>query len=590
MATGLDVAAGIAGLVTLADVVIDRTARTIRACKNAGKDSQKLLREVQLLLGILNGLKTIAGQLPKGSLHALISSDVIQDCQKTLASVRDKLVKANPDETGISTATRILRILKWPINEPETQKIMSELERYKTAFDLSLSLDSLQSITDSRSTQASIARNVKDVRKALADITRIHLNIERHSVLKYFGTFEMEEPHGKNTQLRHPGTNLWFVNGPEFTSWLQSRNSKLWMYGIPGAGKTVLVAAAIEETMQYADPEYAVAYYYCDYKVPDSQRLQKMFACIAGQLARQNERCFDELAKMYRPDPDQSPKSTLPNEADLSKLLSRCFANFDQVAVIVDGVEECFDPSSVAIALADLVSQCPQLRLLVVSRDEQTIRPHLHDFEKLSIAARNDDLRLYVSAEIEERSKRGTLRIKSTALKDDILDRLINGAEGMFRWVACQMDSLSSLPSDAARRKALQQLPADLYTTYDRILERVCAAGEENCNLVQRVLNWLFAGSLRSEILLEAVSVEPESDSIDPESRPDSEDILLTCSSLVRAGAEETLELAHFTVKEYLGALFDCVDFTRYFVLIPTVHRLSTDTRGRTTQPLLLRD
>lgn len=82
MATGLDVAAGIAGLITLADVVIDRTARTIRACKNAGKDSQKLLREVQFLLGILNGLKTIAGQIPKGSLQALISSDVIQDCQK----------------------------------------------------------------------------------------------------------------------------------------------------------------------------------------------------------------------------------------------------------------------------------------------------------------------------------------------------------------------------------------------------------------------------------------------------------------------------------------------------------------------------
>lgn len=118
------------------------------------------------------------------------------------------------------------------------------------------------------------------------------------------------------------------------------------------------------------------------------------------------------------------------------------------------------------------------------------------------------------------------------------------------------MDTLSSLPSDAARRKALQQLPPDLYTTYDRILERVCAAGEENCNLVQRVLNWLFTGSLRSDILLEAVCVEPDTDSIDPESRPDDQDILLTCSSLVRAGADESLELAHFTVKEYLGTCF----------------------------------
>ena len=203
------------------------------------------------------------------------------------------------------------------------------------------------------------------------------------------------------------------------------------MYGIPGAGKTVLAAAAIEETIQNVNPEYGIAYYYCDYTDPKTQLLPSILASLSGQLARQNEDGFELLAKVYRPNIDQPPRHSMPSVEELNRLLSTLISHFDQVAVVVDGIDECDDRSGVVMALSRLSSTQPQTRMLLSSRHDQALKQHLSNFEQLSIAAKNDDLKLYVSAEIAQRTEKGSLKIKSTALKDEILERLVNGADGM---------------------------------------------------------------------------------------------------------------------------------------------------------------
>ena len=134
--------------------------------------------------------------------------------------------------------------------------------------------------------------------------------------------------------------------------------------------------------------------------------------------------------------------------------------------------------------------------------------------------------------------------------------RIDNNTITRFRWVACQMDHLCGLPTDAARRNALRELPPDLFTTYDRILERVNTLSEESCLLVERVLKWIFDGfPLSTSALCEALSINPGDRIHDPDAAPDVETILTCCSSLVRLSTDNNnLELAHFTVKEYLNS------------------------------------
>ncbi len=119
------------------------------------------------------------------------------------------------------------------------------------------------------------------------------------------------------------------------------------------------------------------------------------------------------------------------------------------------------------------------------------------------------------------------------------------------------MDYLCEVPNDAARRKALDSLPPDLDSTYERILSRVNQRNSETQKLVTRALRWLAnwdgESSFTIEALCEAVSIDVGSTKRKLEAIPDEFEILRCCSSLVRKSADgKMLELSHFTVKEFL--------------------------------------
>ena len=122
------------------------------------------------------------------------------------------------------------------------------------------------------------------------------------------------------------------------------------------------------------------------------------------------------------------------------------------------------------------------------------------------------------------------------------------------------MDHLCELPNDAARRKALNSLPPTLYATYERILQRVSNCNKDVQQLVQKSLRWLVCseGPLSSLALCEAISIETGDTDLDRSAIPDVDEIFRWCSSLVRRStAGDGLELAHFTVKEFLMACDD---------------------------------
>lgn len=99
-------------------------------------------------------------------------------------------------------------------------------------------------------------------------------------------------------------------------------------------------------------------------------------------------------------------------------------------------------------------------------------------------------------------------------------------------------------------------LPPDLPTTYERILEKVNSSSEENQIIVWRALRWILFSvrPLPLAALSEAVSVNPGDTSLERDAIVDEEAILEGCGSLIRRKAD-TLELAHFTVREFLLAI-----------------------------------
>jgi hypothetical protein len=238
-------------------------------------------------------------------------------------------------------------------------------------------------------------------------------------------------------KLRHPLTGLWLTEAEPFRHWLHTRNSKLWLSGIPGAGKTVLAASVIEETINESNVNKAVAYFYCDYKDDRRQDPINILGSLATQLARQNEKSFDLLQELYLTYHPKDKPSARPESSDLADTIRRMTSLFVDVSIIIDGLDECgkstIDLVESLVSLGSDISS--NTRTLFLSRDEHDIRELLEDhYSHIQIAAHSEDLRLYVAAEISTRTQRtgrGKLRIKNPELKQHIMETLVDRADGM---------------------------------------------------------------------------------------------------------------------------------------------------------------
>jgi hypothetical protein len=117
------------------------------------------------------------------------------------------------------------------------------------------------------------------------------------------------------------------------------------------------------------------------------------------------------------------------------------------------------------------------------------------------------------------------------------------------------MDYLCECSTDRDRREALQKLPPDLPSSYERILERLNKSTKQNQTMVRDALHWIVHAEahLTTMQLLQALAVREGENYFDSNSMTTEEELLHWCSSLVRKSRTSScLELAHFTVKEFL--------------------------------------
>lgn len=120
------------------------------------------------------------------------------------------------------------------------------------------------------------------------------------------------------------------------------------------------------------------------------------------------------------------------------------------------------------------------------------------------------------------------------------------------------MDYLCECSTDRDRREALRKLPPDLPKSYERILDRVNRSSKENQTLVRHALLWVVYAEIPLTItqLLQALAVRPGDETFEKENMTTLDELLNWCSSLIRQKSQsDELELAHFTVKEYLLSL-----------------------------------
>ncbi|KAG5657930.1 hypothetical protein KAF25_007963 [Fusarium avenaceum] len=569
----VSLAASIAGLVTLADLVFRAAVKYHKSVKDAPKEVKALVDEVKDLSLLLHNLSLVeyglttqpdpaaqANTRPPKPLH-------LQQCQNLLRRLQSGL----PDlETG-SGLQKLQGRLKWPFSISDTKEMLQAIGRHKQTINIALTAQSISKLQICLSRQEETSSTIQDMKKSLREIldieTKISLNAEPEKILKTFLPVNPRVEFEANKSLRHPRTALWLTEGTDFQDWFNTDKSRLWCSGIPGAGKSVIAGAIVDECLQLTQnqPNTALGYFFCTYKDPRTVLPCNILSTLCYQLAIQHEDAFQILEAYYK---ELHPSPHLPMPLKTSRLvevLHDICGVFSRVYLIVDGLDECGDHTDETVRSmlrVSLATANKNINVALLSRDELMIREKLEDhFDWIEIEAHTHDIQLYVASELAQLIQEKTLRLKDPSLKDEIVVKLVEGAKGMFRWVTCQLHHLCELPTDRARREALGKLPPTLFETYERILNNIESRSEAVRRLVQRSLLLISIKypnkRLSSRALCEAISISETSDSLELDEIVDEQEVLRWCGSLVRLSqkdflCQQTFQFAHFTVQEFL--------------------------------------
>lgn len=442
MADPLSVSASIVGLVTIADIVFSRTLHYGKAVSHAKEDCRILSEGVQALSEVLHSLylRTLRLDTENSNEREPTSyrPQLVESCHRMLLRMKIKLEKRDPTKDHLGKTEATMRKLRWPFSATETKELVEEIERHKSTISLALSADTLSRVEEVLSVQQKVHDDIREIKTSLTGRRTFETQFlsfvseqEQAKIFDFFGNVDQANRHLASKSLRHPGTGLWLLQADEFQGWIKGDRPRLWLSGIPGAGKTVLASAVVEEVWaNHTDSSKALAYFYCDYKDALSQDPVKILGSLAVQLACQNADSFELLQELFQKYNTSTGAGVRPDATTMADVITEMSKTFHDVFIVVDALDECGkNAEEVTRVLSSLEGRCIKIALL--SRNESEIRRVLRGFEKIPIAARRSDLSLYVAAEIDKRIKDEKLNLRNLSLKEDIMESLIDGADGM---------------------------------------------------------------------------------------------------------------------------------------------------------------
>ncbi|KAK1991679.1 purine and uridine phosphorylase [Colletotrichum falcatum] len=393
-------------------------------------------------------------------------------------------------------------------------------------------------------------------------------SLHYQEVMKWLSPPDQSSNYNTAFGQRHEGTGQWFLESEDYSKWKKSPKSSLWLHGIPGCGKTVLSSIVIKDLSNTESYSGRLLYFYFDFNDASKQSLENAIRSLMAQLYSNSQDVQTHLDALY-----SSCKKALrqPGTDSLMSTFEAMVQQIGEVWIVLDALDECRTRKGLRNeGLLDWIASVlslPQvnIHLLVTSRPEHDIKSALEGCIDSQVPLQSglvtEDIRVYVHETVRQHEGFERWQGKEEIL-DEIESHLMEKANGMFRWVSCQLDALEKCPDRNSLRQTLRSLPRTLDETYARVISKIPSEIEL---IARRLLQFLVFSErpLRIEEAVDVIAVVTEDrPRFDANNRmPKPCEISSYCSSLVavitrvdKDGKSEVkeLQLAHFSVKEYL--------------------------------------
>lgn len=241
---------------------------------------------------------------------------------------------------------------------------------------------------------------------------------------------------------RHKGTGGWFLKSDSFRKWKTRQNSFLWLYGIPGCGKTILSSSIIESLASITSNSKPLLFFYFSSRDKTMQLLDSMVRSLIWQLYCKWENGIQELDSLFSNCERDGRRQ--PTMEELCSTFLHIVQQVDEISIVLDALDECATRSGpqtkgglLSWIKELLKSQLKNFHILVTSRQEADIELALNECvrakDMLSIQSDviTNDIRAYVQSTIRRDEE---LRRRWEALPDvqkEIEKTIVDKANGM---------------------------------------------------------------------------------------------------------------------------------------------------------------
>ncbi|KAG1738300.1 hypothetical protein EDD22DRAFT_1009312 [Suillus occidentalis] len=509
----------------------------VASVRDADSSCQTLLDELSTILGVLTTVMEIEKDpsLPDNLRHG-------------------ELKNLLPREQESRTMGKMSKLM-WPFKEKKAAAIAERLKGFYRDITTVLAIDSRNMLKDVDRGVKEVGRDVKEVGRGVKELKEIQeahkIDEERRKLLKWMNPVSCIEKHDISRRQRNPETGRWIFHTDQYMAWDKSERAFLWLNG-QLERQSLRNSTVIDEIQGDSEAGLrTLAYFYCNFRDDRTTSAAAVLRSLIVQLLRQckNDDWITKIHKQQELNAEedlvylrklwkqQSTGESCPTDLGyLRKLLVEASTLVHRPVLLIDALDECKDYPDLVGHLVGLAEDA-RLRLFVTGRSEPDIQEAFYDLPTVSLkdsaGQMKEDIHVHITEQLKNQKRLARL---PGALKKTILERLLEKAEGMFRWVQCQLDEIVTCKRHIDIEAALDNLPEGLYET-------VACFG------------WLAALSpLTLDQLNEAIMIEVGQSNLNPKRGViDPMDIVTACGSLVTYDEKTgVVALSHYSVKEYL--------------------------------------
>ncbi|KAJ6531033.1 hypothetical protein B0H19DRAFT_1273269 [Mycena capillaripes] len=591
-----DIVGLIASVLQLVEVVV-KARSYIKDFRDAPNDQQRLFGEIQNLDRLLRELDK---RVEKNKAVGL--SSAVQEVERPLIELKMTMDRLTMKLDSGSISSR----LTWPLwGKEDVQDGLNGIERFKSLINAWLALDiwdsaqgkrnipnqAHQLLTRTMVTESDISQSVKNIghdqsqyhnqtisaleeaaevhridhnyiAKSVRDLTRnqerYHNSSERDKIIEWYSPLNFFRRQADILSTREPGTGGWLFDNDWIKEWKSGVGKTVWCRGMPGAGKTVLASIMVNDLRTNLESlDTGVAVIYLNHKESEAHSPSNLLAGVWRQLVfhKSLSSNMDQLYETHR------EQHTRPSLEESHSILRSTVAEHSKVFLVVDALDE-YPEEQRDILLRRLSVLGTNVNLMLTSR------PHIRidhavpssDMRILEVRANEDDIRRYIDAQITKSSRLSRHIKNCVGLRGEIESGIIWRSDGMFLLAKLNIDSIMKKHTVKAVRDALKNMPGDLNSTYDEVMERINRQSEDDRNLALRTLSWISKAEtvLHFSELIEALAIEPGTTDLDPDNLLELDIILSVCAGLVVMDEEDKLvRLIHYTAQDYLDRIQD---------------------------------